>query len=229
MHALFDAFVQRRTRRLQANLDGSIAFQAGAPGAMDFRKWTPSEQAYFNGTNHLRAVARPDAQCSLRVQTPQDPMQVLEAVLVRARFQARSQFLRTCWGIGQAFEQRTQIQPRSNSQNRKPGASAQVFENLNRPESVFPRGKCKARVHQIQHMVWNTFALFAGRLCGANIKTPIDLGGIAGQHLATKLAGEPRAQRRFSRGRRSHNGYKRNRARARSRGANYRLRCWVRC
>src|SRR6266404_8490934 len=194
MHALFDALVQRRSRRLQANLNGSVAFQARSPGAMDLRKWTPRQQAYFNGANHLGAIARPDAQRGLRVQTPQNAMQVMEAVLVRARFQTRSQFLGARGGTSQTFQQRTQIQPRSNSQNRKLGAPAQVFENLNRPESVFSRGKREAGVHQIQQMVWNAVALFAGRLGGANVKASIDLRGITGQHLSTEFAGQPCAQ-----------------------------------
>ena len=43
---------------------------ACTPGAMDFRKWPPCQEAYFNGANHLGAIARPDAQRCLRIQTP---------------------------------------------------------------------------------------------------------------------------------------------------------------
>jgi len=71
---------------------------------VDFGDRPPSEQADFDRANHLGAIAGADAQSGLGVKTPQDTMQVLEAVFVRARFQPRSQFLRARRGVGQTFE-----------------------------------------------------------------------------------------------------------------------------
>src|ERR1700675_3195392 len=111
VYAVLDAVVQRGPRRLQADLDWSISFQPLPPGPEDFGLWTSRKQANFNGANHLRAVAGPNSQSGLGVQTPQDTMQILETASVRARFQARAQCLGARGGVGQPFQQRTQVQP----------------------------------------------------------------------------------------------------------------------
>src|SRR6202043_2990253 len=179
MDALLDAFVERGARRLEADLHGRVSLQARSPGPVDFGNRPSSAQADFDCANHLGAIAGADAQSGLGVQTPQDTMQVLEAVFVRARFQPRSQFLRASGGVGQAFEKRTEIKSRANRKDREPGAMAQVLESGNPPDTIFPRRKSKAGVHQVKQVVCDDFALFMGRFGGADVKAAIDLRGIA--------------------------------------------------
>ena len=106
---------------------------------MDFGERAPGEQADFDGANQLGAIARPDARGGLGIQTPQHAMQVLQAVRVGARFQARAQFFRARRGIGQSFQQRAQIKPRADGKNREPRALAQVFQNGDGSQTIFPR------------------------------------------------------------------------------------------
>src|SRR6267143_935627 len=142
--ALLDAIVQRGARRLQANLDGSVTFQAGSPGPVDFGKRAPGEQTDFDGTNHLRAIAGPNPYSGLGVQTPQDAMQILKTVLVRACLQACAQFLGACGGIRQPFQKRTQVEPCPDVKNRGPRAMGRVFEGRDGRDPIFSRRKSTA-------------------------------------------------------------------------------------
>src|ERR1700676_2141661 len=103
VHALFNALIQRGSRRLKPDLHRGVPFEACPTRSMDFRKCTSRQQAYFNGANHLGAIAGPNTQRGGRVPAAQHTMQILERMLVRTGFQARSQYLGTRRGIGQAF------------------------------------------------------------------------------------------------------------------------------
>src|SRR6266478_5907729 len=141
MNALLDAIVQRGARRLQPDLDRRVSFQARAASLVDFGQRPPSEQADLDRANHLGAIARANAQSSIGVKAPQNAMQVLEAVFVRAGFQPRPQFFGARGGVGQAFQQRTKIKPRPDGQDWKPRALAQVLEDCKSLATIFSRCK----------------------------------------------------------------------------------------
>ena len=96
---------------------------------------------------------------------------------------------------------------------------AQVFESRDGPDTIFSRRKSKAGVHQIEQVMRDAFALFRGRLGGADVKATIDLRRIARQDLAAIFSGKPCTQRGFSRGCRPDDSDKRCRPRPRLREA----------
>ena len=138
MDAALDAFIERGARRLQADLDRVVAFERRAARLMDFAERASREQADFNGANHLGAVARADTHRGFGIEAPQNAMQILQAVRVRAGFQPRAQFLRARRGVGQTFEQRAQIQPGPDGEDREPRALAQIFQDGDRPRRDIP-------------------------------------------------------------------------------------------
>src|SRR5579862_5639997 len=173
--APLDALIQRGPWRLQANLDRAVTFKASAARLMNFTLRPPREQADFNGADHLRTVARADAQGGFRVQPPQQAVQVLKRVLLGQRLKTHAQFLRTRWGVSKPLQQSAQVESRTHGKDRQPGPLAQVLQDGYSSNAIFPRRERKRRVHQIEQVMRNAFAFLDGGLGGADIKTAIDL------------------------------------------------------
>ncbi len=138
MDAALDALIERGARRLQADLDRVVSFERRAARLMNFAERPSGEQANLDGANHLGAVARTDAHGGFGIEAAQHAVQILQAMRVRAGFQARAQFLRTRRGVGKALEQRPQIKPGPDGQYREPHALAQIFKHGNGPRRGIP-------------------------------------------------------------------------------------------
>jgi len=131
---------------------------------------------------------------------------VSAAVTSGRNIEPRPQRLRARGRIGQTLQQRAQVKSRPNREDGQPSALAQIAEQFKRPPPVFPRGENFLGADEIHHVMGNAAALFNGRLGRSNVKTAIDLGGIAGDYFAGKSLRKEHRQGRFPGRRRSKNG-----------------------
>ena len=84
------------------------------------------------------------------------------AVLLGARLKTRAQFFRARRSVGESLQQRAQVKSRPDGKDREPRTLAQVFENGDGSKTIFSRRERKCRVHQIEQVMRNAFALFDG-------------------------------------------------------------------
>jgi len=131
----------------------------------------------------------------LGIEARQNPVQVPGTMLLRAAPQSLAKLLRALRDIREAFEERTQIQSRSNGENRKARAVAQIGEDR---EGHLPVAACRGRVLRAEHInqvMRNPAALGNRGLCRANIEPAIELRGIARDYFAAELFRQPDTQR----------------------------------
>src|SRR5262249_57325771 len=100
-------------------LDRSPSAQWLTTAAVNFGNWSSREQADFNGSNELLFVAERNPAGSFGIKPLQDGVQVAGAMFARRNAQPVSQLLRPRRRIRQAFEQRAQIQSRSDGKDQQ--------------------------------------------------------------------------------------------------------------
>ena len=128
--ACVNARVQRGARRLQADFDYFVALQRIAAAAMDFAHRFSGEQAQFDGADYFLRVRRRDARRGFGIETREHAMKMLRTVLFGRLPQARANFFGALRRLGQAFEQRAQIQPGPSGENRQNLARAQIRQGM---------------------------------------------------------------------------------------------------
>src|SRR5260370_36859697 len=126
-----------------------------------------------------------------------------------ARAQPLAQFFRALRYVREPLKERAQIQSRADGEYRQAFASPEVFQNAQSPLAVAPRGDVILWAKHVNQMVRNAAAFGGARLCGANIKTTIELRRITGYNFPAESLRKLHAERRLSRCRTTNNNNER--------------------
>src|SRR5260370_1422066 len=116
------------------------------------------------------------------------------------------QFFRTLRPVGQALEQRAQIQSSANGEYRQALALPQVCQNLQGQLAVAACSRIVLWPKNVDQMMRNAAAFEQSWLCRPNIKAAIELGRIASHSFPAQPLSEHHAKRPLSRCRRTNNG-----------------------
>src|SRR5258708_23582693 len=194
------ALVQRFAFRLQANSQNTPSGEGCSSRAVNFGQRFFGQQADFDCANELLFVGESNSCSRLSIKPREHCVQVTRAVLCGRCAQALAQFLRAQRQIGEAFEQRPQIKPSANRENRQTRACPQIIQNFECAFAIAACGRLLSRIENVEQMMWNTRAFGQRRLRGANIKTAIQLSGIASNNFAAKFFGKENTERGFAGG-----------------------------
>src|SRR4029077_11225400 len=96
-------------------------------------------------------------------------------MFLRACTQSRSQFFGALRHIRQSFEQRAQIQPCPDGENRQPAAMAQVPQHSQRHLAVYASRCCLTGCQSVDEMMWDAAALRYSRLGSADVEPTVKL------------------------------------------------------
>ena len=196
--ACVDARVQRGARRLQADFDYFVALQRIAAAAMDFAHRFSGEQAQFDRSDYFLRVRRRDARRGFGIETREHAMKMIRTAQFGRMPEAHANFFGALRRLGQAFEQRSQIQPSSSGEDRQNLARAQIRQGMERATAIITCRENLSGLAEIHQVMRNAVLFGRGNFRSTNIEVPIDLRRIADQYFAAKFFGEPNSQRGFA-------------------------------
>jgi hypothetical protein len=88
--------------------------------------------------------------------------------------QSRSENIRTLRAREQALQQRAQVQTGSTHYDRQLASMCDVVDSCSRLPCVFAGGERLFRLRQVKQVMRNEPALLVSRLCGSNLKVPVN-------------------------------------------------------
>ena len=157
---------------------------------MNFADGLSRQYAHFDGADDFLRVARGDSAGGFAVQAREHPVEIFGALLRGLLAKPLAQFFRSLRRVGQAFEQRAQIESRARREDRQLAPRAHVFEHFDRAPAIFACGENFLRLDEIHQMMRDAALLRDRNLRGADVEMAIDLRGIAYQNFAAEPFGE---------------------------------------
>jgi len=174
--------------------------RVGAAGAENFGDGFSGEDAHFDRADYFGGVARGDASGGFGVEAGEDFVQVRCAMLFGAASQTLAQFFRARRGIGEAFEERAEIESCAGGDDWQLVAAAEIVEREERVAAVVAGGEDFVGLDEVDEVMRDLLLTSRGDLRGADVEVAIDLGRIADEDFAVEAAGEFDGERGFAGG-----------------------------
>ena len=211
--ARVDAGVKGWAWRREADFRDGIAFECvytrsgtrflsrfGLAGAENFGDGFSGEDAHLDGADYFLGVARGDAGGGFAVEAGEDFVQVRCATLFCAASQTLAQFFRARGSVGEAFEERAEVESCAGGNDRQLVAAAEIVERDERVTAVVAGGENFVRLDEIDEVMCDALPVAARDLRGADVEVAIDLRRIADEDFAVEAAGEFDGERGFAGG-----------------------------
>jgi hypothetical protein len=179
-------------------------------GAEDFGDGFAGQQAHLNRADNFLGVARRDAGGGFAVEAREDFVQVLGAMLLCGSQQTLAQFFRACGSVGEAFEERAEVESRAGGEDGELRAEAEIVKREKSVAAVVAGGEDFIGLHEVDQMMRDAFLIAPrvtgyARACrrdfrGADVEAAIDLSRVADQDFAVEAFGERDGESGFAGG-----------------------------
>jgi len=210
-----DAGVEGRARRRESDFRDGVAFEYvfthpgfftclttrfTTVGAKNFGDGFSGEDAHFDGADYFLGVARSDAGGGFGVEAREDFVQVRCAALFCDVAQTLAQFFRPRGSVGEAFEERAEVESCAGGNDRQLVAAAEIVERKERVAAVVAGGENFVGLDEVDEMMRNFLLVARENFRGADVEVAIDLRRIADEDFAFEALGEFDGERGFAGG-----------------------------
>ena len=183
---LVDARVERIPIRIQPDPQDAKARERLPPLLPHLGHLPARRQANFDRPDQLWRVISMDFPRSLRIQTPQDPVQINRPPSLHCVPQSSAQFLRPLRTRKQPLQQRAQVKAGPANNNRQVAASLNVIQNLSSLARILPGRHIGVGRNEVEQMMRDARSFFRARLGRADLELPVHRHRIAVDDLSLK-------------------------------------------